>query len=132
MAANTNVNRVRDTIVRVLNTYESNIVDRIGPVAKVTVEEMVQRTKQRRTTRYSTGKYARLISHRDGEHSLHRRSHIWYVKEPKYRITHLINNGHALVNGGRYPGDKHVTKAAEQAEIDFMTRVEEVIRNANN
>jgi hypothetical protein len=132
VSTNTTVEQLRTHITSVLGTYSRRITEGVETAAEITVKEMVKRTKERRTTKFSKGLYARHIASQVGESSIHARSRIWYVKDPEYRLTHLINNGHALRDGGRYAGDQHVTKAAEQAEIDFMARVEEVIRNANN
>ena len=130
--ANVDIDRVSNAIRTQLNTYSRTITTRIGEAAELTVKEMVKRTKKRPTTKYSRGHYARAIASQVGENSIHAQSRIWYVKSPHYRVTHLINNGHALRNGGRYSGDKHVTRAAEQAMADFETRVREVIENASN
>jgi hypothetical protein len=130
--SNVDIDRVSNTIRTTLNTYSRQIVEGVEKAADVTVKEMVKETKKRPTGRFSTGRYARAISSQVGENTIHARSQIWYVKSPDYRVTHLINNGHALRDGGRYSGDKHVTRAAERAMADFETRVREVIENASN
>ena len=114
-----------------LNSYSESIANGVQEAAVLTAEEMVQRTKQRQTTKYSRGKYARAIAHREGERTIHRRSQIWYVKKPHYRLAHLLNNGHRTRSGGTVRGDMHVTRAAEEAKVNFERRVEEVIRNAS-
>lgn len=129
---NTTIDRLRTQITSTLNTYARGITEGVENAAEITIKEMVARTKARPTTKFSTGSYAKHISSQVGESSIHARSRVWYVKDPDYRIAHLINNGHALRDGGSYRGDRHVTMAAEQAEIDFTARVEEVIRNANH
>lgn len=132
MSSNATIDNLRTQISSTLNTYARGITEGVENAAEITIKEMVARTKARPTTPISTGSYARHISSQVGESSIHARSRVWYVKDPEYRIAHLINNGHALRGGGNYRGDRHVTEAAEQAEIDFTTRVEEVIRNANS
>ena len=130
--SNIRIDELQSTIASGLNRYSSAILTGVREAAKVTVDEMVQETKQRRTTRLAHGKYARAISSIAGEDSLTAQSRIWYVKSPRYRLTHLLNNGHKLRGGGSYPGDQHVTRAAEKAMTDFEERVKEVIRNAGD
>ena len=130
--SNVDIDRLAGTIRTQLNTYSRSIADGVEKAAEETVKEMVKETKKRPTGRTSTGRYARAIASQVGENSISARSRIWYVKSPRYRITHLINNGHALRGGGRYTGDKHVTRATEHAVTNFETRVREVIESASN
>ena len=130
--SNVDINRVANTIRTTLNTYSRQIVEGVEKAADETVKEMVKETKQRPKGRYTTGRYARAIASQVGENTIYARSRIWYVKAPHYRVTHLINNGHAIRGGGHYAGDKHVTKAADHAIERFETRVREVIENASN
>ena len=129
--SNVDIERLRDTMMSSLNTYSKTIIDGVEKAADDTVKEMVARTKARPHPK-SSGKYAKAIASQVGEDSVFARSRIWYVKKPRYRIAHLINNGHAVRGGDRYEGDKHVTRAAEQAMTDFDRRVREVIENASN
>ena len=130
--SNVDINRLAGTIRTTLNTYSRQIVDGVEKAADETVKEMVKETKQRPKGRFSTGQYARAIASQVGENTISARSRIWYVKAPRYRVTHLINNGHAIRGGGHYSGDKHVTKATDHAIERFETRVREVIENASN
>ncbi len=47
----------------------------------------------------------------------------WHVESPHYRLTHLLENGHATRNGGRTRAFPHISKGAEYAE----KRLEELI-----
>jgi hypothetical protein len=129
--SNVEINQLETVISTELNRWAGKIADGVNQAAQITVKEMVQKTKQRKTTKLSRGKYARAIASRPAQQTIHARSHIWYVKAPRYRLAHLLNNGHATLGRGRVTGDQHVTKAAEQAKTDFERRVEEVIRNAS-
>jgi hypothetical protein len=130
--SNVDINSLTRVVSEGLNAYSRTIVDGVEKAAKRSVAEMVKQTKQRPTTYLSRGKYAQSIASQTGENTITARSRIWYVKKPRYRLAHLLNNGHALRGGGHVRGDKHVTRAAEKAMRDFETRVVEVIEHASN
>lgn len=130
--SNVDIDGLTRVISEGLNAYSRTIVDGIEKAAEESVKEMVKRTKQRPTTKLSRGKYARAIASQIGENTITSRSRIWYVKKPRYRLAHLLNNGHAVRGGGHVSGDKHITRAAETAMRDFESRVVEVIEHASN
>ena len=130
--SNVSIDRVAREITVQLDTFAKAVSDGVEKAAETTVKEMVQQTKQRKTTKLSRGKYARSIASQVGESTLTARSRIWYVKTPRYRLTHLLNNGHAVRGGGHVPGDQHVTRAAEKAMTNFENRVREVVRDESN
>lgn len=41
-----------------------------------------------------------------------------------WRLTHLLNNGHAKRNGGRVAGDNHIGRAEERANRKLIDEVE--------
>lgn len=123
--SNIPLDQLASTIQEGLNLYSKAILDGVDEAAKTAVDEMVQSTKQRPTKDYrATGKYARCHASQVGENSLTAKSRIWYVKDPQFRLTHLLNNGHRTRSGGHVSGDGHVTNAAKQA----MSRFEDLVR----
>lgn len=43
--------------------------------------------------------------------------------EKHYRLTHLLEKGHALVNGGRTRAFPHILKVEEQAEKELIENI---------
>ena len=56
-------------------------------------------------------------------------THIWYVDGPDYRLSHLLENGHALRDGGRTTGTHFIKKASDPIIERYLQAVEEVIKN---
>ena len=56
-------------------------------------------------------------------------SYVWYVKGSDYRLSHLLEKGHALRNGGRARGFGFIAKAKAPILESYMKKIKEVIEN---
>ena len=54
-------------------------------------------------------------------------STVW--NEKHYRLTHLLEKGHAKVNGGRTRAFPHIAPVAEKAETQLMDNIKKGIEN---
>lgn len=87
-------------------------------VAKATVQQL-QTTSWKRT-----GKYAKSWTIYRPKSGPYRHSKIVHARE--YRLTHLLEYGHAKVNGGRvdpYPPGGHIEPAEQAAIADFEAEI---------
>lgn len=53
------------------------------------------------------------------------------AESPEYRLTHLLEKGHAKAGGGRVPAYPHIKPAETKAIQKLEERVVEVIENAD-
>lgn len=123
--AKINVDQLAAEIARELSKYSQEIVEKINisseKVGKAAVKQLRQTSPKR------TGEYAKswTMTTEKEVGQPHRR--IIHVKAPHYRLTHLLEYGHAKVGGGRVEGKPHIRPAEEMVIQEFVREVEEAI-----
>lgn len=86
----------------------------IDKVAKETVKELKATSPKR------TGTYAKSWKQKTLNSTPLSLDKIVYAGKPGYRITHLLEKGHAKRGGGRVPGYPHIAKAERNAQDKIM------------
>lgn len=125
----TDVSNLADAISKELTMYSKDVTEGIKIKVTEVTERLVENTKN--DLKYvGKRKYKGAISSRVVYDSPLQRTLQWYVKSPHYRLAHLLNNGHALRNGGRFDGDDHITKNEKKAIEELEKGVEEVIKSS--
>lgn len=108
-----------------LSEYSDEVAEKIKKDTKEVADKCVEEIRERSPK--STGAY------KDGwgsETTLETRKNIQITirNKKKYRITHLLENGHAKVNGGRVEGIVHIRIAEQNAEKMMVEKVKEAVR----
>jgi hypothetical protein len=107
-------------ISRALKTYTAEVTEGMENAKEEVAKETVKVLK--RTSPRLTGDYAKGWSRKKVG-----TAQVVYNRTD-YQLTHLLEHGHAKVNGGRVPGIPHIGPAEKKAIDEYTKRVEQVIR----
>lgn len=123
------VGQLSEAISKELTIYGRNVIDGVKKQAKKSMDQLVKDTKAtapvgKRKKHYRDSIKSRKVSENDRSVS-----YLWYVEGSDYRLSHLLENGHALRNGGRVEGTHFIKNASDPILLQYIQAVEEVIKN---
>jgi hypothetical protein len=125
--ANINIDQLANEIAKGLSEYSQEVVEKVNISSGRVGKAAVKRLKE--TSPKDSGDYAKSWAMKTEPEIGQPHKKIIHVKAPHYRLTHLLEHGHAKVGGGRVEGKPHIRPAEEQVIRDFTAEVEEAIRN---
>ena len=129
MARITPIERLSTVINDELTIYSSSVTSGMKKANDECMKEFVSDTKtdapKSKTKR--TGTFAKHITSKTTLETPNRKVNTWYVKDPEYRLTHLIKNGHAKRNGGRTRAQDFITPNYNKLEEKFEEGIRGVI-----
>lgn len=133
MANSIKIGDLEKVIEEELTMYCDDITEKIKKLSDDVMKDLVKNTKKDAPVRKikNGGKYKRAISSKTTYESKRAKVNTWYVKDPQYRLSHLLEKGHATRNGGRTRAFNHIGKNEQKAVKDYEKKVEEVIQNGS-
>ncbi len=124
--ANINIDKLASEIAKELSTYSQEVVQKVNVSSERVGKTAVKQLKQTSPKRY--GKYAKSWTMTTEKAIGQPDLRIIHAKAPHYRLTHLLEHGHAKKGGGRVEGKPHIRPAEEMVIREFMSEVEEAIK----
>lgn len=112
-------------IAGALDEYNADVQSKIRTLVDYAMRKLVRITKA--TAPRRTGKYAKSISSKVSADTPSNYAKIWYVRGDRAMLTHLLNDGHAKVNGGRVPGTHFLDYAKKQVIEEYLEAVKEAV-----
>ena len=129
MSRNISIEQLSDAVQKELTLYGQNIIDGVKKQAKQSMTQLVKETKATAPVGDRQKHYRDSIKGKKTEESDRSVSYTWYVDGPDYRLSHLLENGHALRTGGRVDGTHFIKNASDPILEQYQKAVEEVIQN---
>ena len=123
--AKISVDQLAAEIAKGLAEYSQDVVEKVNVSSEKVGKAAVKQLKQ--TSPKKTGKYAKSWTMKTEKAIGQPHTRIIHAKAPHYRLTHLLEYGHAKVGGGRVEGRPHIRPAEEMVIQEFMAEVEEAI-----
>ena len=124
--ANVNIDQLAAEIAKGLAEYSQDVVEKVNVSSEAVGKAAVKQLKQTSPKRH--GKYAKSWTMKTEPEVGQPHKRIVHVKAPHYRLTHLLEHGHAKVGGGRVEGKPHIRPAEEMVIKEFIDEVEEAIK----
>ena len=131
MSKSVKIEDLSDAIGKELEIYDRDIAQKIKRQTVKSIKQCVETTKLTAPVGKRAKHYRDDIAWRTLEDTYRKTIAQWYVKAPNYRLSHLLNNGHATKNGGRVEGTNFITRAHDETVRDYEKTVDDIIKNAN-
>lgn len=111
-----------------LKDYTLDIAKGVKQAAEDVSKEMLENIRADAPKRKR--KYVRAMALKTDKDNVYETRKIWYVKDPHYRLPHLLEQPHKTRSGGSTKAFPHIKKNEEKAQKAFEQKVEGVIENA--
>lgn len=129
MSKSIGLDQLGEAIAEELTLYGENIIEGVKQKAKSSMAQLVKDTKATAPVGRRQKHYRDSIKSKKQSESDKSVSYVWYVAGSDYRLSHLLEKGHALRGGGRVEGTHFIQKASEPILEEYLKAIEEVIKN---
>lgn len=122
---------LEDELRRYLQTWNSEVIKRVKESVDVVAQETMEEIKNKISFNEPTGKYRKAFRLKKSFESSFDKRITWHVAAPYYRLTHLLEFGHAKKGGGRTRAFPHIKYGEELAKRRLVELIEQDIREAS-
>lgn len=123
------ISELNEAITNSLEEYNRDVIEGVKKTTTQAMKDLVKSTKTTAPVGHRAKHYKDNIASKTTDESMYGLTKTWYVRGSDYRLTHLLNNGHALRDGGRYPGTNFLGKAVDVVIPWYVAKIEEVLKN---
>ncbi|QXE19998.1 hypothetical protein [Clostridium sp. 001] len=126
------VDEMADLIAEYMSNYTEEVTQGIKKSVDTVSKEVNEEIKNHITFKQHTGKYVKAFRIKKIYEDGYKKVNTWYVGNGQYRLTHLLENGHALHQGGRAKAYPHIKYGEELAKKRMVELAKEAVENAGH
>ena len=119
-----------DDIMKELQNYSEEVTDGVKDATGIVAKEVNAEIKSHVTFKEHSKDYVKAFKIKKTTDSQYNRGYTWHVGGDQYRLTHLLEKGHAKKGGGRTHAFKHIEYGEELAIKRMEELTKEAIENA--
>lgn len=127
MSESVTIDQLSATITKQLTEYNEAVAKGTKQEAKKSMQQLVRQTKA--TAPRKRPKYYKAISSKAEFENASGVTYVWYVKGSEYRLSHLLEYGHAKRNGGRTKAYHFIQAATDPILASYTAAVERILQN---
>lgn len=124
------VDELAGLISEYMSNYSEEVTDNVKKAVDVVADEVNQEIKKHIRFKQPTGKYVKSFRIKTSYEDRFNKRKTWYVANGQHRLTHLLEKGHALIQGGRSRAYPHIKYGEELAQRRMEELAKEAIENA--
>lgn len=123
-----NSDNLSKAIADELKLYSSEVTEAVKRKNDECMKQFVKSTKED-APKGKRKRFYKHITSKTTVETTNKKVNTWYVKDPEYRLTHLLKNGHATRSGGRTKAQDFITNNYTKMEKDYENGIKEAIQN---
>jgi hypothetical protein len=123
------IDQLGDAINKELTLYGDEVITGVKKLAKKSMSRLVKDTRATAPVGHRSKHYRDSITSKKTSEDKRSIEYTWYVKGSDYRLSHLLEKGHANRDGGRTAGTHFIQKASDPILEEYVRKVEEIIEN---
>ena len=122
------VNEISNAIIKELEAYSDEVAEKVKDCVDKASQDCRDTIKAHMTFKQGTGKYVKNFKLKTSFENKTNKRKTWYVAGGQHRLAHLLEYGHAKVNGGRTRAFPHIQYGEEIAAQNLPKYIKEVLK----
>lgn len=132
MSDKISIDDLSGAIATELQNYTKEVTENIKKATDTVAKEVNDEIKSHITFKEHSGKYVKAFRIKTAYEDGYKKVNNWYVTNGQYRLTHLLEKGHALRQGGRAKAFPHIQYGEEIAKKRMEELAKEAIERAGH